>query len=140
MCDCVFLYDDMIDDNAYFLVKGLGGTSSAQLSQIRSVTAQSGSSGGGAAVDEFDMLAQSRKVSASADTPTKSTPNNGKKSEVVSMTVSLGFPHSIFPFVDGFHSKLCVCVLCVVGSCIQSYPIGYWVQLVIYEIYMVHVW
>lgn len=76
---------------------GLGGTSSAQLSQISSVTAQSGS----AAVDEFDMLAQSRNTSS--DTPTKSAPNNGQKSEVVSMTVSFGFPHSIFPFVEVYN-------------------------------------
>lgn len=38
----------------------VAGTASSQLSQINSVTAQSGSSGRAADVDEFDMLAQSR--------------------------------------------------------------------------------
>lgn len=57
---------------------GLGGTTSSQLSQISTVTAQSGS--GAAAVDEFDILAQSRNISH--DTPTKSGQNNGQKSEV----------------------------------------------------------
>lgn len=38
----------------------VAGTASSQLSQINSVTAQSGSTGRGGDIDEFDMLAQSR--------------------------------------------------------------------------------
>ncbi|XP_055315284.1 TOM1-like protein 2 isoform X2 [Sitodiplosis mosellana] len=54
----------------------VGGMASSQLSQINSVTAQSG----GKDVDEFDMLAQSRNE-AKSGTPSK----GAKKPEVVSM-------------------------------------------------------
>lgn len=54
------------------------------------MTAQSGA----AAVDEFDMLAQSRNVNY--DTPSKTVQKNGQKSEVVSMTVSWLF--TSYPF------------------------------------------
>lgn len=47
MCVCVFFF---------FTLAAVGGMASSQLSQINSVTAQSG----GRDVDEFDMLAQSR--------------------------------------------------------------------------------